>query len=237
MVPLKPSPEILALAQALVDQLGVDDRRDLLSRWMAHDLAAKMIAAEAPDASADVQAACAEAVKALWARRAEFPDGKRPFEDLEGLADVVRRLHPEGSRSAYFRRTEASEGESDPWLAAAENFDRGARVLILTCLKEAAVRSGRKAGEWAQLAESAGLDAREIAFVRIMMGEAAEPDAAKLREAERLKGLLETLAAFRKTAAAAAKEFRAQLIALEPIPRKRSTPAVRLNRGPRSPRR
>lgn len=93
---MKPSPEILALAQALVDQLGVDDRRDLLSRWMAHDLAAKMIAAEAPDASADVQAACAEAVKALWARRAEFPDGKRPFEDLEGLADVVRRLDPEG---------------------------------------------------------------------------------------------------------------------------------------------
>lgn len=237
MVPLKPSPEILALAQALVDQLGVDDRRDLLSRWMAHDLAAKMIAAETPDASADVQAACAEAVKALWARRAEFPDGKRPFEDLEGLADVVRRLDPEGRQSAYFRRTGTSEGESDPWLAAAENFDRGARALILTCLKEAAVRSGRKAGEWAQLAESAGLDAREIAFVRIMMGEVAEPDAAKLREAERLKGLLETLALFRKTAAAAAKEFRAQLAALEPLPRKRSTPAVRLNRGPRSPRR
>lgn len=237
MGPLKPSPEILALAQALVEQLGVDDRRDLLSRWMAHDLAAKMIAAEAPDASADVEAACAEAVKALWARRAEFPDGKRPFEDLEGLADVVRRLDPERSQPAYFRRTEASEGQSDPWLAAAEHFDRGARVLVLTCLKEAAVRSGRKAGEWAHLAESAGLDAREIAFVRIIMGEAAEPDAAKLREAERLKGLLETLAAFRKTAAAAAKEFRAQLAALEPLPRQRSTPAVRLNRGPRSPRR
>lgn len=234
---MKPSPEILALAQALVDQLGVDDRRDLLSRWMAHDLAAKMIAAEAPDASADVQATCAEAVKALWARRAEFPDGKRPFEDLEGLADVVRRLDPEGSQSAYFRRTGASEGESDPWLAAAESFDRGARVLILTCLNEAAVRSGRKAGEWAQLAESAGLDAREIAFVRIILGEAAEPDTPKLREAERLEGLLETLALFRKTAAAAAKEFRAQLAALEPLARKRSTPAVRLNRGPRSPRR
>lgn len=236
MGPLKPSPEILALAQALVDQLEADDKRDMLSRWMAHDLAAKMTAASAPGASAESQAACTEAVEALWTRRAEFPDGMRPFEDLESLADAVRRLDPLQSSSSYFRRTGPPGEETGPWLNAAEHFDRGARVLIMTCLREAALRSGRKAGDWAQLAEAAGLDARPIDFMRVLIGGPSEPDGAREREAERLEHLIRTLADFRKAAAAISTEFRDQLAALGPMPRrKRPQAAVRLK--PPSPQR
>ena len=229
---MKPSPETLALAQALVDQLGADERRDMLSRWMAHDLAAKMVAAARPDADAATQAACTEAVEALWARRAEFPDGKRPFEDLEDMADALRRLDPDRTPNAYFQPAASPDAKRDPLLDAALHIDRGARVLILACLKAAAAKSGKKARKWAALAESASLSAREIVFVRSVLGEGPDPDAQRRGEIERLRSHLQLLADLRKTTAAVSADYRAQLAALGPPPPRKRTAAPA---GPKPP--
>lgn len=217
---MKPSSEALALGQALVDQLELDDRRDLLARWMANDIAVKMDAARQPGASAEAQQECADAIYALWSHRADLPKGQRPFDDLEKVAQLLRDLDPANGRPYYYRPTKAPGTEEDRWLEAALSFDQVARTLISYCLQKAAIGKGLKPDEWIQLAEAAGLEAPERLVVRIILQGAKDeaPESELHRQADRLKGLIRGVDLFRKASAAAAKEMRAELDALGPLP-------------------
>ena len=209
---MKLSPEILALGRALVDQLGLDERNDMLSRWMAHDIAAKMDRAERLPDDPEAQTACADAILRLWDHRAVYPHPKRPYESLEPLLRTLEMLNPENDTPFYFRPNPGIEGEAAPWLKAALNFDASARVLITYVLGLAATASGKAASDWSGLAEAAGLRGSDVDLPRIILTAPSNPGpTADDVERERLKKLIYKLAAFQKTARMVAKEVKTEL--------------------------
>src|SRR6266436_3211912 len=79
------SHDILTLGCKLVEELGLEPSVDTLGRWMAHHIADLMLEAKSATGKEKELAEknCFEAILALWKHRAELPNGKRPFEDLE----------------------------------------------------------------------------------------------------------------------------------------------------------
>lgn len=228
---MKLSSEALALGRALVEQLDLDERRDLLARWLANDIALKMEAADKPDATNETKQACADAIYALWRHRNVLPNGRRPFEDLEKVAQLLADLDPSNGRSYYYRPTKAPGEKEDKWLEAAQSFDRVARALITYCLQRAAIGQGLQPAEWVELADAAGLEAPERLVVQIvlqgMKKETEQPAAELHRKADRLKELLGGVSLFRKASAVLAQEMRAELAALGPLPpRPKKQPAT-----------
>jgi hypothetical protein len=218
---LKPSSEALALGQALVEQLELDDRRDLLARWMASDIALKMDAARAPDATEAAREACADAIYRLWKHRADLPSGRRPLESLEKVAELILALDPANRTPYYCRPAKPPGQDQDKWLEAAEAFDLIARTLITYCLQQAAVGRGLEPEGWVAFAEAASLEAPERLVVRILYGSAdgkEDPNAEIHRKADRLKEKLADLALLRKASAMTSADLRAQLAALGPLP-------------------
>src|SRR5438034_174203 len=78
---------VLELGRRLVAELGLSDSTDTLGRWMAHHLAgliddaAKATQEDRPAKEGRIR----DAILELWARRAEMPDGSRPFQELEPI--------------------------------------------------------------------------------------------------------------------------------------------------------
>lgn len=216
MAPLTPSPEVLALGRALVTQLGLDDRNDLLARWMAHDIAAKMAIAEANPEDNALQTACAEAILRLWAHRSDFPLTKRPFVSLDPIVLTLARLDPDNETPLYYRPgPEPREASSKP-LQAARAIDETARMLIGHLLGQAVRDAGDEAGRWADLAEAAENLTSDVRMARIvaLLGDRA-PSKSADRERERLTRRLKSLASFEKAARALRAELKAQLAALD----------------------
>jgi hypothetical protein len=156
---------IVALGRKLVDELGLEPV-DTLGRWMAHYIADLIIRAEStPDKEKQfAKDECFEAILALWKHRAELPNGKRPFEDLEPVVRAIESLDPENDMARYFRsvRSPRSEGggktDVDRWLDTATALDYSARILIGHCLAEAARAAVDKSEEWVKLTEAANVE-------------------------------------------------------------------------------
>ena len=84
------------LGRALVEELGLDQGVDTLSRWMAHHLADLIKDAETSrveDRSAKLDN-CTKTILDIWERRHQLPNGKRPFEDFEPILRVLESLDP-----------------------------------------------------------------------------------------------------------------------------------------------
>lgn len=107
---------------------------------------------------------CFKAILALWQHRAQLPDGKRPFEDLEPVVRAIESLDPESKTPRYFRFARPPKGEGkdqsemDTWIAMADGVDYSARVLVGYCLSEAARVAVDKSKEWVKLAEAAAAE-------------------------------------------------------------------------------
>lgn len=218
---LRLSSEVLDLGRSIIAELDLDDRNDTLGRWLAHDIAARIAAAEAPGASEAERQACADAILKLWAHRRDWPDGTRPFEKLEPVLQVMDRLDPAGAGSSYFRPPAKTQTDGEAWLEAAQQIDRTARILIALCLKRA-VASAEGDPDWAVTAAAAGLPAQEAEFLWIVTrtGEVAQESAEERRMAE-VKGQLRALAAFRKSATTLGAALSAELADLKLVTPKR----------------
>jgi hypothetical protein len=222
------SDAILALGRKLVEELGLEDSVDTLGRWMAHyiaDLIAR-VESTAGDEKQSAEKNCFDAILGLWKHRAELPDGKRPFEDLEPVVRAIESLDPEDDTPHYFRsaRPPADEGkkkfETESWLEMVRGFDYSSKVLIGCCLAEAARAAVDKSKEWVKLAEAAGEEGgvHEIVVRRLLhsSGLRTEPDPdAETRRM--LKDRIKRLDDFIKMAEAVADDFRGRLEALPPF--------------------
>jgi len=149
----------LELGKKLIQELGLEQSTDTLARWMAHHVA-ELIARAEKATGADKSVAeseCFTAILALWARRSQLPNGRRPFEELEPVLRAVEALDPENDKPRYYRTARPPQGESaetteqDEWLKLADGLDYSARVLIGYCLTEAAGTALDKAKEWVKL--------------------------------------------------------------------------------------
>jgi hypothetical protein len=222
---LKLSSEVLDLGRAIVSELGLDERNDVLARWMAHDVAAKISAADAPDATEETRAACADAILKLWAHRRDWPEGKRPFEDLEAVLKTLERLDPGRDAPSYFRPPEVGRTETDKWLEAAERVDQMARVLISQCLQKA-VTAAEGDEAWADLA-NAVQPSREVQ-VRIAIvspGEMYKEESEEVRRARALDLQLSVLKAFRRSASMVGKDLATERALLPAVPKPRRAKA------------
>jgi hypothetical protein len=176
---------VLALGSKLVDELGLDDSVDTLSRWMAHyvaDLLTRATTVGAEEKS-HAERECFDAVLALWRHRSELPTGKRPYEELEPVIRAVESLDPERSTPRYFRmarppRGEKVTAEQQGWLNLVESLDYSAKVIIGYCLAQAASLELDKSKDWSKHAEAMGDVGAPEVVIRLITrtGEATERD-------------------------------------------------------------
>lgn len=215
------SDAILRLGKKIVDELGLDQSVDTLSRWMAHSIAELIQDAEASggrDRPAKL-VMCSDAILALWKHRHELPSGKRPFEDLGPIMRALESLDPDDTTPRYFRaqRTAADEEqdvEIANWLKLADSLDYSARLLIGYCLTRAAGAAVDKSKEWVALAENADVDVGlEHRVVRFICNAKDQLDSTELNDVARelIEDRLKRLAEFKKMAAALASDLRKQL--------------------------
>ena len=150
----------------LVEELGLEPSGDTLVRWTAHYIAELIAKAESAtgEEKGVAEKKCFEAILALWKHRAELPNGKRPFEDLEPVVRAIESLDPDDDTPRYFRSARPPRGdgeeksEADTWLDMVSGLDYSAKILIGYCLAEAARAAVDKSKEWVKLAEAAGAE-------------------------------------------------------------------------------
>ena len=178
---------------------------DTLGRWMAHYLAELMdAAANAPqEERAAARKRCCDAILDLWSHRAELPDGKRPFEDIEPVVRALESLDPESNAPRYFHHVRDTiverdeDRETQSLLEFVCNIDATARILIAHALADAARSAIDKSRSWVAMAEAAATDPGVIAVViRFVSDEwSSEPSTGK-NERDRLQDRIDKLETF-----------------------------------------
>jgi hypothetical protein len=213
---------VLKLGEKIARELGLDDRADTLSIWMAHYIAELIQNAEAavPESRAAERAKCADTILEIWKHRSQFPAGKRPLEEFEPILRAMESLDPDRDARHYFDslRREAAEAEetseATKWLSFADSLDYSARILIRDCLAHAAQHAVDKSREWVALAKEADVDKGiDIVIIRSLLEEADL--IAKTGPGQRGHGRIEErikrLETFQEMAATVASDLRAQL--------------------------
>jgi len=158
--------QVLALGRKLVDELGMEPSVDTLGRWMAHYVAELIDAAAnaTPVERGTAEKRCFDAILELWRHRAEFPDGRRPFEDLDSVARTIASLNPDNEAPRYFPNVRGGIVDEDEvaqtrsLLGFVRDLDFTAKLLIGHFLAEAASSAADKGKEWIKLAEDAAAD-------------------------------------------------------------------------------
>jgi hypothetical protein len=194
---------------------------------MAHYIADLIRQAEGVTGEAKrlVERTCFEAVLTLWKHRAELPNGKRPFQDLEPVVRAIESLDPDDDTPRYFRSVRRpkdgskEKSEADTWLDIVSGLDYSAKILIGYCLAEAASAAVDKSEEWVKLAEAAGIEDGVpeivIRFVSTGADLSKEPDIqGELRR--ELQDRLKRLEGFIKLAETFAGHLSARLEVLPP---------------------
>lgn len=212
---------VLELGKRLVAQLDADD--DLLSSWMAHDIAQRIEAAEkAPtEAQAAAHDACAKAILELWRHRDAFPRCAGPLEELEPVVRTLASLDVDRTKYRYFPEAlrEAATADTDEitkrWLDLAIGLDYTARLLIQFALRSAAHRAASRAESWIELAQQAGADeGAERGVVRFVLGDDEGGKANEDQNAD-LRDKLSRLESLAELATALATDLRTRLDAVD----------------------
>lgn len=152
------------MGRKLVDELELEPSNDTLGRWMAHHISDLIRQAEVSvgEARQTVEKACFDAILTLWKHRAELPNGRRPFQEMEPVVRAIESLDPDDDTPRYFRTVRPPKGEgveksdAETWLDMVIGLDYSAKILISYCLAEAAREATDKSKEWVKLAEAAG---------------------------------------------------------------------------------
>ena len=221
---------MLALGEALVAQLDLEQSNDILGRWMAHRLARLIEAAKAAPSEhqASAEQVCFDAVLEVWRHRTCLPQGTRPFEPAEGLLNTIAALDPDAPRSVYARVEFEWEGMDESErptpaeivrLDVVTRFDRVARTVIEHLLTRVAADLPEDTRKWVARAKAAGLDAPDITVIRMLLQRADGledlAERAQDRQIEKLRSRIEDLEQFASAARTVHGELAAQLIAAE----------------------
>ena len=210
--------EVLALGHKLVNELDMEPRVDTLARWMAHYVAELIdAAANAPLAErAACQKRCFDAILELWSHRAELPNGKRPFENLEPIMRALESLDPEDETPRFLRaiRSTIVEGnensQTQSLLELVRNLDLTARIVIGYYLAEAARSSTDKSKDWVVLATEAGGELGGFDIVLEFVSSETRPDQSQL-ERELLQDRIKRLEIFTEMVTVVSDDLRVRL--------------------------
>ncbi len=122
--------DVLALGRHLVAELGLEERGDTLSRWMAHHVAelideARVGAPGRKRVAAEKQAT--ETILRIWEHRENLPHGAYPLAPFKDLMKFLDLLQPNNNP---YRFSQLSTTDR----LAALLFDRLSRLIILLLL-------------------------------------------------------------------------------------------------------
>ena len=212
------------MGRKLVDELGAEPV-DTLSRWMAHYVAELIDAASnaAPEERAAAQRKCFETILELWGHRAELPDGRRPFENLEPIGGALESLDPDNEMPRFLRSVRGTidkAEESSHTLSLFEfvnGIDSTARILIGYTLADVARSALDESKDWVAAAEKAGTGPGFVHVLTSFVSGGRDGDERSDRndlERKRLSDYSERLEAFTEAAALLAGDVRARLDAL-----------------------
>jgi hypothetical protein len=234
---------IVSLGKRLVQEFGIADSNDTLSRWMAHYIAAKLEEVQSTKGKKKEAAEreCFNSILELWEHRTAFAANRRPFRDFESLFGTLSTLDVENPPHRYFRNAQAAAAGGDvgskstKWLDAATSVDAAARVLIRYCLSAAVESAVDKTRDWIRLVDALDLprpfDVRIVRFVTDDVDALKNPTPSDLQR-ERLQGLLKHLELFMTLSGALAKQLSRQLRASKPAKKRPKTSATK-RRGKR----
>lgn len=140
--------KIINLGKLLVNELGLTNSTDTLSRWMAHYLAEKISQLESlpsGEEKNEVEKVCFESILKLWEHRWLLPPGNRPFESFEPIFKVLEKINPDTDTHFYNRHQKIlSKGKSEldfteinQCLEMITQTDKVARIWIIYILERA----------------------------------------------------------------------------------------------------
>ena len=141
MESLETQQSVINLGKQLIDNFK-DDEVDEITAWMCNYIAEKILLAEQTDNEGTKQE-CFDTILKLWERHSSFPDGKRPFENLEPILETLNSLNPNNQNSRYlsnpFSQFSLAENDTDSknWLEISKVLDKTARILICFCIDQA----------------------------------------------------------------------------------------------------
>ena len=131
--PLKLPRDVLELGRHLVRELGYEDQRDTLGRWMAHHLAELIDKADNGATAAErlrARKSATETILKIWEHRASLPGNAYPLAPYEELLKVLDRLRPDDNPFRYFGPPAETKREQ----LAADLFDGLSRLIIALLL-------------------------------------------------------------------------------------------------------
>ena len=123
----------MELGRHLVRELGYEDERDTLGRWMAHHLAELIDRADSGATAVERSRArknAAETTLKIWEHRASLPGSAYPLAPYKDILKVLDRLRPDDNPFRYFGPPAETKREQ----LAADLFDRLARLIIALLL-------------------------------------------------------------------------------------------------------
>jgi len=175
------------LGKSFIKELGVDNRGDTLSRWMAHYLAELMTKAESAKGAEKkrLDKECFDCILALWKHRWTLPHGASPLENFEPLLNLLQKLDPEKDEPYFYpkvpeqrkiKQSKKSKEDID-WLKLAESIDKIARIWLSEVLHQAA-KSMEKPNTkaWLENAVIMPKDHDREIIVRIITEKMPDPD-------------------------------------------------------------
>ena len=98
MESLETQQSVINLGKRLINNFK-DDEVDEITAWMCNYIAEKILLAEQTD-NEDTKQECFDTILKLWERHSSFPDGKRPFENLEPVLETLNSLNPSNQNTS-----------------------------------------------------------------------------------------------------------------------------------------
>lgn len=221
--------EAVALGNNLVELLRHGRREpDLLAEWMAHHIAACIVATSQAKGRARIAAEdrCVATILQLWRHRAALPDGRRPYEKFEPILKMLSRLDPDHDMWFYFdlqphwQRSGNLDAQSKPCsvekhVELAQRVDQAARILIEHLINDATKLADQPITRKLLKSGIGDDDAPDVETVRRLleakdMGAATDEAALNAME-KRLRSRIDRLKEFMMAAKAVRREYEAQL--------------------------
>jgi hypothetical protein len=142
--PSKAPTDVLGLGQHLVHELGLNNQRDTLARWMAHHVAELINDAKkgsTPAARSTARKTATETILKIWEHRTSLPGEAYPLAQYKDLLKILVLLQPDGNPFKHFGHHADAKREQ----LAANLFDNLSRLII--CLLLMRVRTGKKSSK------------------------------------------------------------------------------------------
>jgi hypothetical protein len=131
----------LGLGQHLVRELGFDNQRDTLARWMAHHVAELINDAKkgsTPAARSTARKTATDTILKIWDHRTSLPGEAYPLAPYKDVVRILVLLQPDGNPFKHFGHHAGAKRDQ----IAASLFDSLSRLII--CLLFMRVRTGIK---------------------------------------------------------------------------------------------